>query len=625
MKSNSSNFRAIIIDGVGSSKSKTLSTPVFQRPYCWRVEQFDELWSSLERLIKARTEDAYSSHLMGMVILQEPSVSGKGYQLIDGQQRLTTILLLLVAIRDRLKLIDGSDYITSEINRYLYARVNKGVLGEDPTRELRLQHSALDRPEFYRAVSGDVGYKREIKSKPIASCHRYWVSKLEGSDFEYLKTLYEVVIEDLKFVPLTLSADETASFIFSTVNGSGVHLTVSELVKNTFLEDFSEEEAMDLHNEHWIPFESLLKESIDQKKFFESLCSLFQGSPNAKSLYREMRSLKQKLGGDFYKAFTEMYRIYALDERIFNSLPWSLKFRCRLLQSGNKFNQMTMCSVVYAYREGRLTEREAEWCLDLSIYLIVKGRVLTADGRLPTDTAEVISCWNHLSHTDYLGAYYKHASGWRRERSGAEFVGSVFSLGDIENLGIKVQAELCKYLYSLYVENEISILGATLDRDCLKQRGKNSKEATLADFELYWVDSKGEVLKSVILSDKVLAEAVEFGLMYFQDVLKTISASIHSPEREVKHSLGGQPSIANQGPVVEMGSRVRFLVFGKGGTVAEHLYEISSAPVAKGSDSIYAKTLAGRDFLGRSPGETFKTVLRDGGEVVEIRILEIRG
>lgn len=72
--------------------------PLFQRPYAWRLEQWEKLWSDIEELYEA---DLSSTHFIGAIVTlpmpDAPERSAK-FMLIDGQQRLTTLLILLAVL-----------------------------------------------------------------------------------------------------------------------------------------------------------------------------------------------------------------------------------------------------------------------------------------------------------------------------------------------------------------------------------------------------------------------------------------------------------------------------------------------------------------------------------------------
>ena len=91
------------------SNSRRYVVPPFQRDYSWEQEQWEELWQDIEQMRKSNTQ-----HFMGYVVLQ--TEDERNFQIIDGQQRITTISLLILAVLKKLQALVDSD-IDRESNR----------------------------------------------------------------------------------------------------------------------------------------------------------------------------------------------------------------------------------------------------------------------------------------------------------------------------------------------------------------------------------------------------------------------------------------------------------------------------------------------------------------------------
>ena len=76
------------------SNGKSYAVPAFQRDYSWEEEQLEELWQDIQRMRERETQ-----HFMGYLVLQ--SADDKSFQIIDGQQRITTIALIIIAVLAR--------------------------------------------------------------------------------------------------------------------------------------------------------------------------------------------------------------------------------------------------------------------------------------------------------------------------------------------------------------------------------------------------------------------------------------------------------------------------------------------------------------------------------------------
>jgi uncharacterized protein with ParB-like and HNH nuclease domain len=114
--------------------------PLFQRPYSWDRAQWKVLWSDIEEL----TEEAKKTHFMGAIVTMPAQAIPEGitkYSLIDGQQRLTTLLLLMIAMRDKAKDIEGN----------LSAKIHKHFLTNEFNEDedfFKLMPTQLDRESF---------------------------------------------------------------------------------------------------------------------------------------------------------------------------------------------------------------------------------------------------------------------------------------------------------------------------------------------------------------------------------------------------------------------------------------------------------------------------------------------
>ena len=92
----------------------TYNIPRFQRDYSWDLEQWEDLWSDI---IETMSVDGDSAHYMGYLVLQ--STNDKNFDVIDGQQRLTTCSLLVLAILNNLKKLIESGDVLKIINNVL--------------------------------------------------------------------------------------------------------------------------------------------------------------------------------------------------------------------------------------------------------------------------------------------------------------------------------------------------------------------------------------------------------------------------------------------------------------------------------------------------------------------------
>lgn len=234
---------------------KQFQIPIWQRQYTWRSAQHVQLWADLlEQYRVLRTGKAVASgHFLGSFVLspKDPTASGVSYFLvIDGQQRLTTLMLLLCALRDRAAQSDPQ-----AVERYdeVYL-INKFHQGE--TR-LRLLPTEEDRKTFRRWL-----WREEDNGAgdDVSRAYRFFAGRLdEEVDGEAidLETLTRVVVERLEIVEITTQPGDNAHRIFQSLNGTGVRLNQADLLRNYFFM-LLPDRADDVYQSVWRPMEELI-------------------------------------------------------------------------------------------------------------------------------------------------------------------------------------------------------------------------------------------------------------------------------------------------------------------------------------------------------------------------------
>ena len=234
-------------------KQKRYVVPLFQRPYVWsRERQWEPLWDDIKNqavAVLARAEP--TPHFMGAVVLDQVRSFGRELdtsQIIDGQQRMTTLQVFLAAFRDIAKEIDPSTF--AELQSLTQNR-NPANL---PKAEFKVWPTNADQPQFEGVISAgsiakiDEMYpvigKGKKKGRPImAELYVYFSeaiqdylksSEIDGSDLKArLEALYEACRRRLHLVVIELQdREDDPQVIFETLNARGEPLLASDLVRN---------------------------------------------------------------------------------------------------------------------------------------------------------------------------------------------------------------------------------------------------------------------------------------------------------------------------------------------------------------------------------------------------------
>ena len=241
-----STFRQLLGNGL------RYSVPPFQRDYSWADVEWEELWQDIEALF---TEDAESAHYMGYLVLQ--TTNNKQFDIIDGQQRLTTLSILILAGLSFLKDMVSNDIDADRNSQRLHQLKNDYIGYTDPVTLIETPILKLNRhnDKYYRnhLITLDKlpqrglhasehrirkafdWYKNKIKQ-------RFGMETLSGQDFaQFLDDL----VDKLFFTVITVNDELNAFKVFETLNARGVRLSSTDLLKNYL---FSLASIDDLHD-----------------------------------------------------------------------------------------------------------------------------------------------------------------------------------------------------------------------------------------------------------------------------------------------------------------------------------------------------------------------------------------
>ena len=213
--------------------NKKFMVPKFQRDYSWGSEQWDDLWQDIETM-RSEKDD----HYMGYLVLQ--TADDKNYQIIDGQQRFTTVTILILAAIKCIKNfaekgIDVSDN-SQRVDNLLHSYIGKKdavTLVYDNVLVLNRNNDGYFRD--YIVKLGDLRVRNLKNSeKLMKQCFQFFEQKLNGmftSGMEYAEYI-QYVVDNLYFTQIVVNDEMNAFRVFETLNARGVQLSSSDLLKN---------------------------------------------------------------------------------------------------------------------------------------------------------------------------------------------------------------------------------------------------------------------------------------------------------------------------------------------------------------------------------------------------------
>ncbi|MHB9102857.1 MAG: GmrSD restriction endonuclease domain-containing protein [Sulfuricella sp.] len=271
--------------------AKQFIVPIFQRDYSWGTKHCQQLWKDV---IRVGSDPNVKGHFLGSVVYvaaEDNTATITRWLLIDGQQRMTTLTLLLIALRDRMMELqgngDGGDEVSTpeELDDYyLRNRHGKG----DRRHKLHLRRA--DHETLIALLDG--------RGIPDA------ISERVKENFIFLRDLVAQAdvptvyagIKKLVVVDVCLTrGQDDPQMIFESLNSTGVDLTQADLIRNFVLMRLDETSQTQLYEEHWQPIEVAFgrRYRTEFDKFVKDFLTLQlrPGTPlKAAEIYHEFRS-----------------------------------------------------------------------------------------------------------------------------------------------------------------------------------------------------------------------------------------------------------------------------------------------------------------------------------------------
>jgi hypothetical protein len=249
-----------------------LTVPLFQRPYVWTEErQWDPLWSDVQRIVRRiESGELNPTHFLGAVVLQNQQVIAGEMPVrtvIDGQQRLTTLQILLDAVH--FVLIElGFDTIAQQLADLIE---NPAHFCQSNEEKFKVWPTNKDRPAFNEVMSATQSFDYETlqyAESRMPQAHKFFAMKARdlfetNGGVARAHNLVAALSTQLQLVVIELAPDEDAQEIFETLNARGTPLTAADLIKNFIFQSLpqSANELESAYSEYWLEFETPFWES----------------------------------------------------------------------------------------------------------------------------------------------------------------------------------------------------------------------------------------------------------------------------------------------------------------------------------------------------------------------------
>ena len=233
--------------------TKQYVVPLFQRPYSWKKSEWQVLWDDLVELCESENP---RTHFMGSIVTMPTNAIPEGvskYLLIDGQQRLTTIFILLCALRDHAKQTD---------DKRLAAKIDDTILvnsHEDGLDYYKLQPTQMDREVFHKLIRNE----EQSEKGGILECYEFFSKKIRQLNVE-LSKVQKVICSNLSVVSVVLSTNDDPYLVFESLNAKGRALTQADLIRNYFFMRIHLDKQEEIYKKYWQPMQDLLSDGLTE-------------------------------------------------------------------------------------------------------------------------------------------------------------------------------------------------------------------------------------------------------------------------------------------------------------------------------------------------------------------------
>lgn len=264
--------------------------PIYQRVYSWKKEHCKQLWDDI---IKTGGNDQIEGHFIGSIVyVLDGNTHSSPLLIIDSQQRLTTITLLLIALRnhlsDEVKIL--KKFSRKETESYL---INSN---KDGDKKFRLILSESDKDTLLSLIDKNKRKPSEPSVKIVENFKLFekWIS--ENTD--KLETICKG-LEKLMIVWIALEkGKDDPQLIFESMNSKGIELTQTDLIRNYIVMETEVEKQEDFYNGYWRAMEKDFKQNEKLfDRFVRHYLTIKTGKiPNEKRVYEAFKDYQQKEG-----------------------------------------------------------------------------------------------------------------------------------------------------------------------------------------------------------------------------------------------------------------------------------------------------------------------------------------
>lgn len=264
---------------------KRFLIPVYQRNYDWKIPNCRQLYDDLVRVIRSDRK----SHFFGSIVYVYDSDSDSSkheYLIIDGQQRLTTISLLLLAMYNLLE----KGILTSNFPARAEEIYNEYLIDKYAPEETRIKLKPVknDDAAFHKLFEQSEDY---YKNSNLTINFQYFYNRIQKEEIS-IDELYKA-IKRLQIISIRLNGDDNPQLIFESLNSTGLDLTEGDKIRNFVLMGQPREKQTAFYETYWNPIEKATNYEVSL--FVRDYLSVkTQLTPSMKNVYEDFKSYANK-------------------------------------------------------------------------------------------------------------------------------------------------------------------------------------------------------------------------------------------------------------------------------------------------------------------------------------------
>jgi uncharacterized protein with ParB-like and HNH nuclease domain len=383
--------------------------PVYQRKYSWLAEvQCARLWKDIVNMVKQHKQH----HFVGSIVSVAEKYSLMGVQkrlIIDGQQRMTTLSILMIALRDYLVEQGAGEEVEENINMVL----------KNPSRKSDDAYKMLltdtDRDIMIKLVDKlPIGENEDSK---IYTNYLYFKQKVAEGILTPDEVYESISKLDIVGIVLDRAQGDDPQLIFESLNSTGMDLSKSDLIRNYILMGLDNDEQKSIYNNYWKPFEKnfptqdgtdrmdrFFRDYLTMKKGvfikFDTIYDVFKDyAENSEFSKQEELAEDIMMYGDLYTNITSEDKKLPLSQQALK--PIFKEIRILRMEVVYPF----LLKVYHDFSKGMITLDEFVRILKLTIAYVVRRTVC----EIPTNSMNktFTTLKNEIRPDDYLNSDFR--------------------------------------------------------------------------------------------------------------------------------------------------------------------------------------------------------------------------